>query len=166
MLTDHYEQAAERVFRNLSRVCEGYRELWGDDMVVRCYRTMHDTDAPNAVALLGYPTDIQTTPTATGYVCKQQFTIRCYIRTAHSDETLCRRRASHLVEAVQMIANADPHLGYTVEKVEPEVPEWSYGTDNQKMSTCVVRVDFKCVVTTQNIAEIAALIADDEDEEE
>ena len=166
MMVDHYELAAERIYRNASRICEAYQQLWGDDVNVRVYRSMHDTDAPNAVALLGYPTDLQTTPTVTGYVSKQQFTIRCYIRTTHSDESLCCSRASHLAEALQLMANADPKLGYTVEKVEHEVPEWQFGTDNQKMTTCVVRIDFKCTVVTQNMAEIAAILAADEYEEE
>ena len=165
-MVDYYEQAAERIFRNVSLICASYQELWGDDVKVRAYRTMHDTDAPNAVALLGYPTDIQTTPSVTGYGCTQRFTVRCYVRTTHSDETLCRSRASHLVEALQHMANADPNLGYTVQKVEYEVPEWSFGTDNSKMSTAVVRIDYKCIVVSQNIAEIAAILAVDDESEE
>ena len=166
MLVDHYEIAADRIFRNASLICGAYQELWGDDVNVRVYRSMHDTDAPNAVALLGYPTDIQTTPTATGYASLQQFTVRCYVRTTHSDEVVCRRRASHLVEALQIMANVDPKLGYAVQKVEHNVAEWQFGTDNQKMSTTVARIDFRCTVVTQNMAEIAAILADDDYEEE
>ena len=165
MLTDHYQQASARVYRNLERICEGYQSLWGDDMAVRVYHSMHDTDAPNAVALLGYPTDIQTEPTATGFACSQQFTVRVYVRTTHSDEAVCRSRASHLVEALQLMAIADPKLGYTVHRCVADVPEWQFGTDNSKLSTTVARIDFRCTVVTQNISEISALIADDDEED-
>lgn len=158
-MVDHFEQARAVLFSHISKICAALPELWGDT-AVECNKVLHETDAPNVVSLWAVPANLNTVSFATNHSDQFAFTVQAFIRCTNADEEIALDRASHLVWSLLSIPNADPHLSLTVQRVDARVGEWSFGTDNSKLSTAVSRVDFECVVANANAAEIAALIRD------
>lgn len=157
MLIDNFEQARSVIYSHASKLCAALPELWGDP-AVRCYPAMHETDAPNAVSVWATPEDTQTETFATNRQFQTRFSVPVYIRCTNSDESTALKRVSHIVTALSLIPVADPHLNWTVDRVDANVRDWSYGSDNQKLNVAVARLDFICICSNQDVSEVIEIL--------